>query len=99
MRQIIVACNSGLGTSLMIRINIEAILVELNVNVSIVHTDLSSLNSYQPQLIVCSSFIKDSIEDVGDVEIIGLDDIMNRQYVKQELMKSVVFQQWLSETE
>lgn len=99
MRQIVVACNSGLGTSLMIRLNIEAIVAELRVNVSVVHTDLSSLMTYRPQLIVCSSFIMDSIEDTGDIEIIGLDDIMNRQYVKQELMKSTIFQQWLSETE
>lgn len=99
MRQIVVACNSGLGTSLMIRLNIEAILKEFNVNISVVHTDLSSLRMHQPQLIVCSSFIVDSIEDVHNVEIIGLDDIMNRQYLKNELINSTIFQKWLSDME
>jgi len=99
MKQIIVACNSGLGTSLMIRLNIEALMREMNVQVSVEHTDVTSLRAHNAKLIVCSSYIMDSIEDAGDVEIIGLDDIMDRQYLKNELLKSAVFQEWLAETE
>lgn len=99
MKRIIVACNSGLGTSLMIRLNIEAILRELGMKVAVEHTDFTSLNAHNARLVVCSSYIMDSIEAVGDTEIIGLDDIMDRQYLKTELMKSAVFQEWLSETE
>lgn len=98
MKQIIVACNSGLGTSLMIRINIEALMRELNINVDVQHTDVTSLRALNARLIVCSSYIKDSIEDIGDTEIIGLDNIIDRQYLKNELMNSRVFLSWLSES-
>jgi len=99
MKQIIVACNSGLGTSLMIRLNIEAIMREIGMQVAVEHTDFTSLKAHNAKLVVCSAYIMDSIEDAEDIEIIGLDDIMDRQYLKDELMKSIVFQEWLSEIE
>lgn len=99
MRKILVACNSGLGTSLMIRINLEAILKELNCNIAVEHTDVTSLRAYHAKLIVCSSYIVDSIEEPENIEIIALNDIMDRQYLKDELIKSITFQQWLTETE
>ncbi|GFN30133.1 PTS sugar transporter subunit IIB [Paenibacillus xylaniclasticus] len=99
MKQIVVACNSGLGTSLMIRLNIEALMRELGLEVVVEHTDVTSLRAHNAKLIVCSSYIMDSIEVADDKEIIGLDDIMDRQYLKHELMNSKVFLKWLSETE
>jgi|GEM_PF-1362099 Phosphotransferase system, galactitol-specific IIB component len=99
MKQIIVACNSGLGTSLMIRLNIEALMRELGLEIAVEHTDVTSLKAHNAKLIVCSSYIMDSIEDTGDTEIIGLDDIMDRQYLKHELMRSKLFLKWISETE
>lgn len=97
MRKIVVACNSGLGTSLMIRINLEAILRELNCGIAVEHTDVTSLRAYDAKLIVCSAHIYDSIEDAGPFEIIPLQHITDKQYLKNELLKSRTFQQWQAE--
>ena len=97
MNKILVACNSGLGTSLMIRINLEAIIRELGCSISVEHTDVTSLRTFQAKLVVCSSYIVDYLEDNDDMEVIALNDIMDRQYLYESLMKSPTFQQWLLE--
>ncbi|MBG9792166.1 hypothetical protein ABD76_06515 [Paenibacillus dendritiformis] len=95
MRKIIVACNSGLGTSLMIRINLEALLKELGVSAEVEHTDVTSMYAHGADLIIGSSVIIDGLDPGHGVEAIGLEDILDRQYLKRKLLDSPAFRQWL----
>lgn len=96
MKRIIVACNSGLGTSLMIRLNVEALLKEWGLKAWVEHTDISSVDTFDADLIIGSNYIMESLQLISGVEIIGLDDITNRQYLKAKLLDSVTFRQWLA---
>ena len=96
MRKIIVACNSGLGTSLMIRLNVEALLKEWGLKAWVEHTDISSVDTFDADLIIGSNYVMESLQLAKDVEVIGLDDITDRQYLKSRLLDSETFKQWLA---
>lgn len=96
MKKIIVACNSGLGTSLMIRLNVEALLKEWGLKAWVEHTDISSVDAFDADLIIGSNYVMESLQFAKDVETIGLDDITDRQYLKARLLENDTFQQWLA---
>lgn len=96
MRKIIVACNSGLGTSLMIRLNVESLLKEWGLKAWVEHTDISSVDTFDADLIIGSNYVMESLQLAKDVETIGLDDITDRQYLKARLLENDTFQQWLA---
>lgn len=94
MRKIVVVCNSGLGTSLMIRMNLEALLKEIGVSAWVEHTDVTSVDTLGADLIIGSSYVTDSLEWVSGIEVIGLDDMIDRKYLKSKLMASETFKSW-----
>ncbi|MBR2566936.1 MAG: PTS sugar transporter subunit IIB [Paenibacillus sp.] len=96
MKKIIVACNSGLGTSLMIRLNVEALLKEWGLKAWVEHTDISSIDTFDADLIIGSSYIIESLQLAKDVEKIGVDDITDRHHLKTKLLESETVRQWLA---
>lgn len=95
MKKIVVVCNSGLGTSLMIRMNLEALLKEIGITVWVEHTDVTSVDSLGADLIIGLSNVTDSLEWVSGIEVIGLDDMVDRNHLKSKLMTSETFKLWL----
>ena len=96
MKKIIVACNSGLGTSLMIRLNVEALMKEWGIKAQIEHTDITSVDAFDDaDLIIGSSYHMESLHIGGNAETIGLEDITDHQYLKVRLMESVTVRSWL----
>ncbi|OAB41471.1 PTS sugar transporter subunit IIB [Paenibacillus glacialis] len=95
MRKIIVVCNSGLGTSIMIRMNVEALLKEFGLKAWVEHTDVTSMEAHDADLIIGSSYILDSLDSISGIEMIGLEDLIDRQYLKKMLTESTTFQLWV----
>lgn len=95
MKKIIVVCNSGLGTSMMIRLNVEALLKEFGVKAWVEHTDVTSMDAQDADLIIGSSYILDSLDSITGIEMIGLEDLIDRKYLRTRLTESITFQQWV----
>ncbi|WP_438350332.1 PTS sugar transporter subunit IIB [Paenibacillus sp. FA6] len=95
MRKIIVVCNSGLGTSMMIRLNVEALLKEFGVKAWVEHTDVTSMDAHDADLIIGSSYIMDSLDSITGIEMIGLEDVIDRKYLRTRLTESIIFQRWV----
>jgi PTS system ascorbate-specific IIB component len=95
-KKIIIVCNSGLGTSLMIRIHVQHILSELGVLATVEHTDLSSVSILDADIIIGAAQVIDTIEVPIEVEKIPLANIIDREYIKEKLCKSKIFLRWKS---
>ncbi|OIJ20133.1 hypothetical protein BKP45_10115 [Anaerobacillus alkalidiazotrophicus] len=95
MKRIAIVCSSGLGTSLMLRIHLEHILKEWNIQANVMNIDKSSITSEFVELIIGAKQIVDSIEMNRDMELIGLEDIVDKQYLRSRLEHSTTIQQWL----
>lgn len=94
MRRIIVACSSGLGTSLLIRLNLEALLREFGIEADVQHTDASSMYYHDADLIIGAKQIVESLQVPNGVEVVSLDDIVDRNYLREKMVKTNAFASW-----
>ncbi|MBB6453700.1 PTS system ascorbate-specific IIB component [Salirhabdus euzebyi] len=60
--KILCVCGLGQGTSLILRINVETVLRQLGVQADVENTDVSSASSENPDLIVTSNELAQSLE-------------------------------------
>lgn len=75
--KIYVACGNGIGSSLILKINIEKVLKELGrKDIKVGHSDLGPRAGLKPDLIIASKDIVDSCPP--DTWVIGLTNIMDR---------------------
>ena len=84
MKKIVCICGSGLGSSFLVEMNIEAVLKELNVSdIEVEHTDLGSAWPGIADLIVCGSDLYDNLKRFG--ETLSLDNIMDKNELREKL--------------
>ncbi|WP_158587644.1 PTS sugar transporter subunit IIB [Neobacillus notoginsengisoli] len=92
MKTVLVVCSSGLGTSLMIRIYVEAICKEVGIKANVIQTDASSMNYYTADLIIGARQIIESLPNYGGIETVSLDKITDRKQIKDRILDSSLFQ-------
>ena len=95
MKNILVVCSSGLGTSLMIRLHLEAIFRETGFPSKITQTDASSADLYDTDLIIGAKQIVEAIRNHHDVEIVALENITNKQHIKDKILASTLYKDWI----
>ncbi|TBL81769.1 PTS sugar transporter subunit IIB [Paenibacillus thalictri] len=98
MLKIVVVCTSGLGTSLMIRLNMQALLKELGIQADMMHIDASSMYYHDADVIIGAKQIVESFGSELDVEKIPLDSITDRNHLKQQFMQSKAYLKQISGT-
>lgn len=60
--KILCVCGLGQGTSLILRMNVETVLREIGVQADVENTDLSSASSENPDFIITSNELAQSLE-------------------------------------
>ncbi len=84
-------CGSGLGSSFMVEMNINAVLSELNISgIEVDHIDLSSATPTIADLFVVGRDIAESLND-SYKSVVVLNNIMSKVELKEKL--SVVLQE------
>lgn len=84
--KIMCACGSGLGSSLIVHMNIEEALKALGVDgVEVVHSTISDIHPGAADLFVVGGDLGDFIEGVGDDQKIVLNNILDKDELKTKL--------------
>ncbi|SES98340.1 PTS system, ascorbate-specific IIB component [Natronincola peptidivorans] len=99
MKKILVVCTSGLGTSLAMRLSIERFIRERNLKVKVEHADMGSANFIEADLIIGAKQVISCLSKQNDIETIGLEDIVRRRYIEEQLLNCDTIQTWLKEKE
>ena len=60
--KVLTVCGLGMGTSLILKMNVESILKDNNVQANIEHMDVSAANSTDADLIVTSNELAGNLE-------------------------------------
>lgn len=82
--KILAVCGMGIGSSMMLKINIDKALKELGLtDAEVEHCDLTSLAGAEADLIVVTNDLADNCRPYGDV--IGLSNIMQKDELKEQL--------------
>ncbi len=82
--KILVVCGSGVGSSLMVSMNIKAILKELNIdNVEVNNTDLASASPTMADVVVIGKDLSNSLTGFNDV--IVLNSIIDKKELNEKI--------------
>ncbi|HWQ79616.1 MAG TPA: PTS sugar transporter subunit IIB [Anaerovoracaceae bacterium] len=86
MKKALVLCRTGMGSSMMLRIKLESVIKKNNFPLILEHDVASGANPKDADLIITMQDLVDDFKDSG-VYVIGVRDIMNTDYMEQELKK------------
>jgi ascorbate PTS system EIIB component len=86
--RILAVCGMGLGTSLILKMNIQSALRELGVTgVEVAHGDLASLACEQADLIVVAQDLQANCEKYG--RVVAISGVMNKADIKAKLAEAL----------
>lgn len=88
MIKVCTVCGMGLGSSLIVEMNVKSVLTDLNLTDSDVYVTHKNLNSFSPtddfDYVVCGMDLADSITFASDRKIV-LNNIMDKDELKSKL--------------
>ncbi|WP_018963803.1 PTS sugar transporter subunit IIB [Coprothermobacter platensis] len=85
--KIVAACGVGMGSSLILKMNIEDVLKELKVPATVDHSDISSLIGTNYDIVVVQTFYADQVKNYGKV-VVAVDDFLNKDKLKEKLQEA-----------
>lgn len=77
-------CGNGLGSSLILKINVDKILKELGETADVEATDVGSAGSSGADLIVTTSQFESNLKTVNK-EVIYVNNVMDKDDLKEQL--------------
>lgn len=84
MKRGLVVCRTGMGSSMMLRIKLEQVISENNLDIDLEHDVLSAITNYDVDFVVTMNDLVDQVKD--DVKtVIGIEDLMNKEELKAKL--------------
>ena len=85
MKRGLVVCRTGMGSSMMLRIKLEQVISENNLDIDLEHDVLSAITNYDVDFVVTMNDLVDQVKD--DVKaVIGTEDLMNKEELKAKLL-------------
>lgn len=88
MKKVLVVCGNGLGSSMIVEMNVKSILKDLNKEAEVSHTDLSSAKSEPADLYLGSEDIVGSLDD-GSKNVVQLKNLMDKNELKEALEQNI----------
>ncbi len=84
--KIMCACGSGLGSSLMVEMNIQDVLKKMGIEgVSVTHSTTSDVKPGAADLFVVGRDLADFIKDVPAEQIVVLQNIIDKNELEEKL--------------
>lgn len=86
VRKIMCACGSGLGSSLLVEMNIQDVLKGMGIEgVEVVHSTTSDVHPGAADLFVVGRDLADFIKDVDPEEVVVLTNIVDKGELEEKL--------------
>lgn len=88
VKSIMAACGSGLGSSMLVRMNIEKVLKQNgHTGISVLHSSLSDVSERAADIIVVGKDLEEFVKSYKNV--IVLDNIMSVSELEEKLLKKL----------
>ncbi|GGD10221.1 PTS sugar transporter subunit IIB [Pontibacillus salipaludis] len=88
MKKVLVVCGNGLGSSMIVEMNVKSILKDLNKEAEVSHTDLSSAKSEPADLYLGSEDIVGGLDD-GSRNVVQLKNLMDKNELREALEQNI----------
>ena len=84
--KILTVCGMGSGSSLILKINVDAILKELNLKAQVDAIDVGSYKSAEADIIFSTKDLARQLKDAS-VPVVLLQTVLDKKTIKEELIK------------
>lgn len=88
MKKVLVVCGNGLGSSMMVEMNVNSILKEMNEEADVSHTDLTTAKTESADLYIGSADILGNLDD-GTRNIALLNNLLDKKELRDALEKNL----------
>ncbi len=88
MLKILVVCGNGLGSSFLMEMNINKVLKEIDAEVEVDHSDLTSAKGIKTDIIVGTKDITSQLVGYAEV-LVELDNIIDLQSMKEKVIEAL----------
>ena len=92
--RILTVCGVGMGSSLMLRMNVEEVLKRMDVTAKVEATDVSSARSMAADVIIGQGMHTDEFAGRAPV-VIAITNFMDKDTLRQQLTEAFEEQGWL----
>lgn len=88
MKEALVACRTGMGSSMMLKIKVDQVVRENSFPIKVSHDTMSAVSQFRGDLLIT---LEDLVPDVqGKVKyVIGIKNLMNKEEIKDKLEKFI----------
>ena len=85
MKNILVVCSNGIGSSLMMKMAVKSVAEKPLIDANVTHSDLESANDLSADIYVCPSNLTPSLEAQGKTNIVSLTNIFDKADIESQL--------------
>ena len=83
MHKALVACRAGVGSSLMLKIKVNEVVKENNLQLVVEHSSLDGLNGFDGDMVITLIDVAQELEEKKvPYEVVGIRNIVDKEEIK-----------------
>lgn len=82
--KVLVVCGFGVGTSLILKMNIEKVLKANNINADVENTDITTAQSVSADIIFTSNELASTLESKTTVPIVVINNFLSNPEIEEK---------------
>ena len=86
---IISVCSFGIGSSLILKMNLDSVLQDLKIDADVTTSDITSLSSITGDFIVTSEYLFEDVKDNTNLKVIPVKNFINKSSLKTDIIASL----------
>lgn len=98
MKKILVVCTGGLGTSLILKLEIKKFFLDHSIAVSVEQSDATAAGFFSADVIIGAKQIIDTFQRRPSITYIPLTLIADRKHIREQLSNNPLIQEWMNES-
>lgn len=90
MHKALVACRAGVGSSLMLKIKVNEVVKENNLQLVVEHSSLDGLNGFNGDMVITLIDVAQELEEKKvPYEVVGIRNIVDKEEIKTKLLEAL----------
>ena len=90
MHKALVACRAGVGSSLMLKIKVNEVVKENNLQLVVEHSSLDGLNGFDGDMVITLIDVAQELEEKKvPYEVVGIRNIVDKEEIKTKFLEEL----------
>ena len=90
MHKALVACRAGVGSSVMLKIKVNEVVKENNLQLVVEHSSLDGLNGFDGDMVITLIDVAQELEEKKvPYEVVGIRNIVDKEEIKTKLLEAL----------